>query len=132
MPRRLRKLERQAGEAREKILDLNKQRDREQENLHAMRTMLALELRTAYMAGRQERIKLLLNQEDPAFLGRMLVYHGYFTRARAARMQDMRTTLARLDDIEHGAPPAADGNRPPADCATGKFFPAGCRAGEAA
>jgi septal ring factor EnvC (AmiA/AmiB activator) len=96
----MRKLERQAGEAHDKILGLNKQRDSEQGNLHAMRTTLALELRTAYMAGRQERIKLLLNQEDPAFLGRMLVYHGYFTRARAARMQDMRTTLARLNDIE--------------------------------
>jgi septal ring factor EnvC (AmiA/AmiB activator) len=96
----MRKLERQAGEAHDKILGLNKQRDSEQGNLHAMRTTLALELRTAYMAGRQERIKLLLNQEDPAFLGRMLVYHGYFTRARAARMQAMRATLASLDDIE--------------------------------
>ena len=96
----MRKLERQAGEARDKILDLNKQRDREQESLHAMRAVLATELRAAYLTGRQERIKLLLNQEAPAFLGRMLVYHGYFTRARAARMQDMRTVLARLDDIE--------------------------------
>jgi len=96
----LRLLERQAGQAHDRMLDLNKQRDSEQDNLHAMRTALASELRTAYMAGRQERIKLLLNQEAPAFLGRMLVYHGYFTRARAARIQDMRTTLARLDDIE--------------------------------
>jgi len=95
-----RKLEQQAGEARDRILDLNKQRDSEQDNLHAMRTALEQELRTAYLAGRQERIKLLLNQEDPAFFGRMLVYHGYFTRARAARLQDMRATLARLDDIE--------------------------------
>jgi septal ring factor EnvC (AmiA/AmiB activator) len=96
----MRKLERQAGEARGKILELNKQRDREQGNLQSMRTTLALELRTAYMAGRQEQIKLLLNQEDPVFLGRVLVYHGYFTRARAARMQAMRATLASLDDIE--------------------------------
>ena len=96
----LRTLDRKAGEAREKILELNSQRVREQENLQAVRSTLALELRTAYMTGRQERIKLLLNQEDPAFLGRMLVYHGYFTRARAARMQDMRATLGRLDDIE--------------------------------
>lgn len=96
----LRRLEQQAGEAREKILELDRQRDGEQERLQAMRAVLAQELRTAYLTGRQERIKLLLNQEDPAFLGRMLVYHGYFTRARAARMQDMRTALARLDDIE--------------------------------
>ena len=96
----LRRLERQAGEAREKLLDLNQQRDSEQESLHAMRTALALELRSAYITGRQERIKLLLNQEDPAFLGRMLVYHGYFSRARALRIEGMRTALARLDDIE--------------------------------
>jgi septal ring factor EnvC (AmiA/AmiB activator) len=96
----IRDLERQAGEARTKLVELNSQRDREQENLHAMRSTLALELRKAYMAGRQERIKLLLNQEDPAFLGRMLVYHGYLTRARAAGMQEMRMTLARLDKIE--------------------------------
>jgi len=96
----LRKLEQQSGEARDKMLELHAQRDSEQESLQAMRTVLAQELRTAYMAGRQERIKLLLNQEDPALLGRTLVYHGYFTRARAERMQDMRTTLARLDEIE--------------------------------
>jgi septal ring factor EnvC (AmiA/AmiB activator) len=96
----LRRLERQAGEARDKLLDLNQQRDSEQESLQAMRTALALELRSAYITGRQERIKLLLNQEDPAFLGRMLVYHGYFSRARALRIEGMRTALARLDDIE--------------------------------
>lgn len=96
----LRRLERQAREARDKIIELNRQRDSEQESLQAMRTALALELRAAYITGRQERIKLLLNQEDPAFLGRMLVYHGYFSRARAVRMEEMRTALARLDDIE--------------------------------
>ncbi|MGD8631509.1 MAG: peptidoglycan DD-metalloendopeptidase family protein [Gammaproteobacteria bacterium] len=96
----LRRLEQQAREADDKILDLKQQRDREQGNLQAMRSALALELRTAYIAGRQERIKLLLNQQDPAFLGRMLVYHGYFSQARAARIEAMRKALARLDDIE--------------------------------
>jgi len=96
----LRRLEQQAREADDKILDLKQQRDREQGNLQAMRSALALELRTAYITGRQERIKLLLNQQDPAFLGRMLVYHGYFSQARAARIEAMRKALARLDDIE--------------------------------
>jgi septal ring factor EnvC (AmiA/AmiB activator) len=96
----LRRLEQQAGEARDRIIQLKQQRDREQESLQAMRSALALELRAAYLTGRQERIKLLLNQEDPVFLGRMLVYHGYFSRARALRIEDMRTALARLDDIE--------------------------------
>jgi septal ring factor EnvC (AmiA/AmiB activator) len=96
----VRRLEQQAGEARDRIIQLKQQRDSQQQSLQAMRSALALELRAAYLTGRQERIKLLLNQEDPAFLGRMLVYHGYFSRARALRIEDMRTALARLDDIE--------------------------------
>ncbi len=31
----------------------------------------------------------------------MMTYHGYFTRARATRMQELRATLARIDGIEH-------------------------------
>lgn len=96
----LRRLEAQSGQARDRLHELGRQRDAERENLQAVRATLAAELQAAYMTGRQERIKLLLNQEDPAFLGRMLVYHGYFTRARAMRMADIRAALARLDGIE--------------------------------
>jgi len=96
----MRLLERQIVQTKEKIHELGRQRDAEQKSLKEMRAILAAELRSAYMAGSQERIKLLLNQEDPASIGRILVYHGYFTRARAARMQEMRATLEHLDDIE--------------------------------
>ncbi|MEE8119002.1 MAG: peptidase M23, partial [Gammaproteobacteria bacterium] len=33
---------------------------------------LIRQVRSAYIVGRQERVKLLLNQEDPALVGRML------------------------------------------------------------
>ena len=47
------------------------------------RDALAGELRTAYVNGREEQLKLLLNQQDPAQVGRMLTWYGYFGRARA-------------------------------------------------
>src|SRR5947209_11856189 len=58
--------------------------------LDAGRTALAAQVRTAYMLGRQERIKLLLNQSDPAAAGRMAALHGYLVRARAQKIDDIR------------------------------------------
>ena len=52
------------------------------------------------MAGRQQRIKLLLSQEEPAAIGRMLVYHGYFARARGERIQLLQASLQHLQEIE--------------------------------
>lgn len=96
----LRRLEDRARKAQENIRTLHEERSSLQQDLHEQRAALTSELQAAYMAGRQERIKLLLNQEDPAAVSRMLVYQGYFTRARLARMQDYRNTLARLVALE--------------------------------
>ena len=40
-------------------------------------------MRAAYFIGREEPLRLLLNQKDPQHYGRMLEYYGYFGRARA-------------------------------------------------
>lgn len=65
-----------------------------------LRAGLAEQMRAAYMIGRQEPLKLLLNQQDPARAGRMFAYYSYFGRARAGVIQaidsDIRS-LAALD-----------------------------------
>ena len=96
----LRELDGQADQSRRDIRELQRNFDTEQLKLDKMRVTLENELRVAYMAGKQEQIKLLLNQQEPAALGRLMVYHKYFMRARAQAMQDIRATLARLADIE--------------------------------
>ena len=63
------------------------------------REALAAELKVAYMNGRQEQLKLLLNQQDPARLGRMMAYYGYFGRARAERITAIGEHLAHLELI---------------------------------
>jgi septal ring factor EnvC (AmiA/AmiB activator) len=68
---------------------------REQE-LSGERDSLSGELRAAYMSGRSEQLKLLLNQQDPAGFGRMLAYYGYFGRARADRIAGIRDKLEHL------------------------------------
>jgi murein hydrolase activator len=60
---------------------------------------LAAELRAAWMAGGEPRLKLMLNQRDPGELGRMLTWHGYLARDRAARIVTLRDRLAELAEI---------------------------------
>jgi len=86
--------ERIASESRLQELEQEQaERDRE---LAAERGALAGELRTAYVNGREEQLKLLLNQQDPAGFGRMLAYYGYFGRARADRIGNIREKLEHL------------------------------------
>ncbi len=67
-----------------------------EQELAAERVALAGELRAAYVNGREEELKLLLNQEDPATFGRMLKYYGYLGRARADRIAGIRDKLEHL------------------------------------
>jgi septal ring factor EnvC (AmiA/AmiB activator) len=83
-----------ASEAR--LRELEKEQAKLQKDLAGERVALAGELRAAYVNGREEEIKLLLNQEDPATFGRMLQYYGYFGRARAARIDGIREKLEHL------------------------------------
>jgi septal ring factor EnvC (AmiA/AmiB activator) len=60
------------------------------------RAALARQVQLSYMTGREELFKLLLSQESPATLGRMLVYYDYFNRARSARIAAVSIELAKL------------------------------------
>ncbi|BAZ92694.1 hypothetical protein TspCOW1_24500 [Thiohalobacter sp. COW1] len=57
-------------------------------------------LRTAFMLGRQESIKLVLNQEDPQRLGRTLTYYRYLARDRAEAVSRARQALQELAAVE--------------------------------
>ena len=80
-------------------LQLVQLRNREQqqtETLDKHRNLLSRQVRTAYTMGRQERIKIMLNQEDPALLSRMLEYHNYLTKERVRRISLIRDILQQL------------------------------------
>jgi septal ring factor EnvC (AmiA/AmiB activator) len=74
-----------------------------------MRAGLAAQMRAAYMIGREEPLKLLLNQEDPARAGRMFAYYSYFGRARAGVIATIDTDIHKLTDLD--AQLAADEQR---------------------
>src|SRR5687767_5928184 len=81
-------------------LDLERQSERASRSLAAERDALARQVRSSYMAGREELTKLLLSQQSPAALGRMLVYFDYYNRARSQRIAAVAGDLAKLEELE--------------------------------
>lgn len=57
------------------------------------------QLSLAYRLGRQSRLKLLFNLEDPALSSRLLAYHGYFSRAQSERIHAVTEQLEVIDDL---------------------------------
>jgi septal ring factor EnvC (AmiA/AmiB activator) len=70
-----------------------------QNALQAQRAALAAQVRAAYMIGRQEQLKLLLNQSNPATLGRTLTYYGYFAQERSGKIDTIRSEVLRLQQL---------------------------------
>jgi len=58
---------------------------------------LAEQLRASYRDDRQSRMKLVLNQDDPMLLSRLLGYYEYISRAQAERIRLLRETLETLE-----------------------------------
>jgi murein hydrolase activator len=79
--------------------ELRAEQARNQNVLQGERASLAAEVRAAYMIGRQEELKLILNQSSPASLGRTLTYYGYFAEQRGRKIQAIQDEEARLAQL---------------------------------
>jgi septal ring factor EnvC (AmiA/AmiB activator) len=64
------------------------------------RGALAGQLRAAYLIGREEPLKLLLNQKDPERAGRMFVYYSYFGRARAEQIHGIENDVQAIASLD--------------------------------
>ena len=80
--------------------DLTQETERANRRLAAERAALGRQVRSSYMTGREELFKLLLSQESPAALGRMLVYFDYYNRARSARIDTVAGELEKLATLD--------------------------------
>ncbi len=64
---------------------------------------LAAQVRAAYTSGSQERIKLLLNQQDPATTGRMMVYYQYLSDYRGGNIEKVKGIIDELAVLHQNA-----------------------------
>jgi len=83
------------------LTKLHSQQEKLESNKSIQKKALAEQLRSAYINGKQEYLKLLLNQKDPEKLGRMLVYFDYMNKARSEQVNALQTTLNDLNNIDN-------------------------------
>lgn len=84
--RGLRRLREAMDVVKQRIGLIEQQRLEKAADLAQASSRLAVQLRSAYALGRQDRIKLLLNQEDPRDLNRLMAYHDHLSRTRVAQV----------------------------------------------
>lgn len=95
----LRELRGRLDAQRRRGTELAAETQRTHDRLDGERAALANQVRMSFLTGRQETIKLLLNQESPARLGRMMVYYDYLNRARSQRIAAVSRELATLAEL---------------------------------
>lgn len=83
------------------LIDLKNQQQVQQQQLERQRKQLAQQIRAAYIVGRQDYLKLWLNQENPFRMGRLLSYYDYINRARTQQIQSLHNTLKNIEDLKN-------------------------------
>lgn len=98
--RDLRALETRRLGHEEELAGLEVQRGEYLAGLRQRMDRLAEQLQAAYRGRRQSKMKLVLNQDDPRLLGRMLAYYEYFNRAQVQQISLLREALTRLEVMQ--------------------------------
>lgn len=62
--------------------------------------LIAIQARAAYQGGRQEYLKMLLNQQHPEKFARTLTYYDYLSQARLEQLKGFNETLRQLANVE--------------------------------
>jgi septal ring factor EnvC (AmiA/AmiB activator) len=62
--------------------------------------LIGIQARAAYQSGRQEYVKLLLNQQNPEKFSRTLTYYDYLSEARMEQLDAFNETLRQLANVE--------------------------------
>lgn len=97
--RNLSELDEKLTRQKKKLSQLKRRQGELGQSIVSQRRYLSGQIRASYMMGRQEYFKILLNQEDPATLGRITAYYDYLNRARSNRIGEIENTLLELDQI---------------------------------
>jgi septal ring factor EnvC (AmiA/AmiB activator) len=96
---RLKELQRERDFSARRKAELDAQLARREAELDEESRELAIQVRAAYMSGSQERIKLLLNQRDPATIGRLMAYYGYLSEYRSANIELVTAAIHDLAQL---------------------------------
>ncbi|MDZ7769594.1 MAG: peptidoglycan DD-metalloendopeptidase family protein [Woeseiaceae bacterium] len=96
---RLKELERQQAFSERRKTELDEQLATLESELGEETEQLARQVRAAYTSGSQERLKLLLNQQDPATLGRVMAYYRYLSDYRGQNIEEVTSHIEQAAEL---------------------------------
>lgn len=97
-----RSLEQEQESHRAELTGLERQKTRYLESLDDRTARLAEQIRSAYRTGNRSKTQLILNQDDPDRISRMLAYYDYIHRAHTEKIAGLRDAVTTLDGMQQG------------------------------
>lgn len=101
------KLQKQVDQLQQQLKDtegelqrLETQKKKLQSSRLEQQKLIGIQARAAYQSGRQEYLKLLLNQQNPEQFARTLTYYDYLSKARLDQLKAFNETLRQLAEVE--------------------------------
>lgn len=87
-------------DTRLKIQNLESQKQELLSKLSKHRSILYSQIRSEYLYGGQQKLKLMLNQQEPTKLARNLVYYDYLHRARLQEIEQASQILHSVNEVQ--------------------------------
>lgn len=97
--RKLNELAQQQNAASNTLAQLQKQSKQLEKDMQNEQALLSKLLYQQYLGGKQEYLKLLLNNHDPNQVARELQYYDYIARSRAVWLKTLRANLLKLQVV---------------------------------
>jgi len=95
--RALRDLDAEQGETNTRLQDLARQGSELEQTIAAQKKQLGKLMREHYVAGNEDRIKLLLSGDNPNRISRDLQLMAYVSQAQARLLESLRGNLAQVE-----------------------------------
>ncbi|MCX7101743.1 MAG: peptidoglycan DD-metalloendopeptidase family protein [Methylobacter sp.] len=95
----LRTLQRQVELKRQNLVRIRQEMQGLQGEVIKQNKELAGQMKAAYAMGQKEKLKMLLNQQDPTLSSRMLVYYDYLNKARLIKLVSIAGSMRHLEQL---------------------------------
>jgi septal ring factor EnvC (AmiA/AmiB activator) len=95
----LRTLQGQVEQKRKNLVKIQQEMQTLKTEVTKQNKELAGQMKAAYAMGQKEKLKLLLNQQDPSLSSRMLVYYDYLNKARLIKLSSISGSIQQLDRL---------------------------------
>lgn len=101
LEKQVKSLENELKKSEDEIQRLNQEKKKLQDARLEQQRLIGIQARAAYQSGRQEYLKLLLNQQEPEKFSRTLTYYDYLSQARLEQLETFNETLRQLANVEN-------------------------------